>query len=123
MANRVLIVDDQLISRMMIKDVASEAGWEIVGEATDGEEAISRYQDLAPDLVTMDMVMPNLDGLAALEKILDIDPGAKIVMVSAVDQKPKLARAIELGATDFIVKPVDRDRLLGMFTKMLIEET
>jgi two-component system chemotaxis response regulator CheY len=123
MANRVLIVDDQLISRMMIKDAATDAGWEIAGEASDGDEAVAQYRDLSPDLVTMDMVMPNLDGLAALEKILDLDPHARIVMVSAVDQKPKLARAIELGASDFIVKPVDRDRLLGMFSKMFVQET
>lgn len=119
MSKRVLIVDDQLITRMMIKDVAVEAGWDVAGEAADGEEAVARYRELTPDLVTMDMVMPNLDGLAALEQILEVDPQAQVVMVSAVDQRPKLARAIELGAADFIVKPVSRERLLSMFTKIV----
>ena len=118
MSKRVLIVDDQLISRTMLRDVATEAGWEVAGEACDGAEAVDKFQELSPDLVTLDMVMPQLDGLGALEQTLKIDPSARVVMVSAVDQKPKLSRAIELGAADFLVKPVERSRLLSMFNKI-----
>ena len=119
MSKRVLVVDDQLITRTMIKDVASEAGWEVAGEASDGQQAVEQFKELSPDLVTLDMVMPHLDGLAALEQILQIDPSACVVMVSAVDQRPKLNRAIELGAADFLVKPVEKARLLSMFNKIL----
>ncbi len=108
MTKRVLIVDDALISRMLIKDIATETGWDVAGEADNGEDAVARYQELSPDLVTLDMVMPKMDGLAALRKIRECDPNAHVVMVSAVDQKPKLVEAIELGASDFIVKPVDK---------------
>ena len=119
MSNRVLIVDDQLIARMMIKEAATDAGWEVAGEAADGEDAIIQYQQLAPDLVTMDMVMPKMDGLQALERILQLDPQARIIMISAINQKPQLTKAIELGAADFIVKPFDRDRLVAALSGML----
>lgn len=117
MPGRVLIVDDQLISRMRIRDVALAEGWEVAGEAGNGAEAVESYVRLSPDLVTMDMIMPEMDGLAALERIRLVDPEARVVMISAVDQRPKLLRAIELGAVDFLVKPVDRDRLAEMFRK------
>ena len=119
MSKRVLIVDDQLIIRMMIKDAATEAGWEVAGEASNGDEAVLKFQEVDPDLVTMDLVMPQSDGLDALERILELNPAAKVVMVSAVDQRPKLTRAIELGAIDFLVKPVERSRLMGMFHKAI----
>ena len=122
MSKRVLIVDDQLIARMMIKEAATEAGWEVAGEAADGEDAVTQYQQLTPDLVTMDMVMPKMDGLVALEQILRFDPHARVIMISAVNQKPQLTRAIALGANDFIVKPFDRDRLVDMFSGMLAAE-
>lgn len=117
MPGRVLIVDDQLISRMRIRDAAKAEGWEVAGEAGTGIEAVESYVRLSPDLVTMDMIMPEMDGLAALERIRLVDPEARVVMISAVDQRPKLLRAIELGAVDFLVKPVDRDRLAEMFRK------
>jgi two-component system chemotaxis response regulator CheY len=117
MPARVLIVDDQLISRMRIRDVALAEGWEVAGEAGNGADAVESYVRLSPDLVTMDMIMPEMDGLAALERIRLVDPEARVVMISAVDQRPKLLRAIELGAVDFLVKPVDRDRLAEMFRK------
>jgi two-component system chemotaxis response regulator CheY len=110
--NRLLIVDDALIMRMKISEVAKRAGWEVVGQASNGQEAVILYQELQPDLVTMDMVMPDVDGLAALEAIRSVAPAAKVVMVSAVNQKEKLKRCIELGAIDFIVKPFDPDELM-----------
>ncbi|MFN6128915.1 MAG: response regulator [Planctomycetota bacterium] len=109
--NRLLIVDDALIMRMKISEVAKRAGWEVVGQACNGQEALDMYQELKPDLVTMDMVMPDVDGLAALEAIRAVSPSARVVMVSAVNQKDKLRRCIELGAIDFIVKPFDPEEL------------
>jgi two-component system chemotaxis response regulator CheY len=118
MPKRVLIVDDALIMRMRIKEVAQQAGWEVVGEAADGAEAISRFRELRPDLVTMDIVMPTLDGVAALRSLRQEDPQAQIVMVSAVDQKEKLLECVRLGAVDFIVKPFDKAGLKSFFEKL-----
>jgi two-component system chemotaxis response regulator CheY len=117
MTKRVLIVDDALIMRMRIKEIARDAGWEIAGEADNGETGLALYRQLRPDLVTLDIVMPRMDGLTALRQIRDEDPLAKIVMVSAVDQKNKLTECIRLGAVDFIVKPFDKARLKSFFTK------
>jgi two-component system chemotaxis response regulator CheY len=117
MPKRVLIVDDALIMRMRIKEIASESGWEVAGEASNGEEALERYRALRPDLMTLDIVMPRMDGVATLRQIREEDPKAKIVMVSAVDQKGKLTECIRLGALDFIVKPFDKARLKSFFAK------
>lgn len=117
MSNRVLIVDDALIMRLRIREIAVESGWEIAGEAANGEEGLARYRELRPDLMTLDIVMPKLDGVATLRQIRQEDPGAKIVMVSAVDQKGKLTECIQLGAIDFIVKPFDKARLKSFFEK------
>jgi two-component system chemotaxis response regulator CheY len=118
MSKRLLIVDDALIMRMRIREIAHEAGWEIAGEAADGEEAVSRYREVTPDLVTLDIVMPRLDGVGALKQLRAEFPAAKVVMVSAVDQKEKLAECIKLGAVDFLVKPFDRSRLKNLFDKL-----
>ncbi|HEX7379300.1 MAG TPA: response regulator [Pirellulales bacterium] len=117
MAKRVLIVDDALIMRMRIKEIALDAGWEIAGEAADGQEGLDRHRELSPDLTTLDIVMPNLDGVSALRRIKEENPAAQVVMVSAVDQKSKLTECIRLGAMDFIVKPFDKARLKSFFTK------
>jgi two-component system chemotaxis response regulator CheY len=118
MAKRVLIVDDALIMRMKIKEIAERAGWEIAGQAASGTEAVQRYRELKPDLVTMDIVMPEMDGVAALRAVRDEDPQAQVVMVSAVDQREKLMECIRLGAIDFVVKPFDIDRLRSFFDKL-----
>ncbi len=115
--NRLLIVDDALIMRMKIRQLAEEAGWEVVGEAGNGSLALEMYQQEMPDLVTMDMVMPGMDGLAALKAIREVHPEAQVVMVSAVDQKQKLADCIASGAMDFIVKPFDEARLRDFFVR------
>lgn len=114
---RLLVVDDALIMRMRIKDIAREAGWEIVGEAATGADGVARYRELRPDLVTLDIVMPELDGVEALRAIRSEDPTARVVMVSALDQRAKLSECIGLGALDFIVKPFDKQRLLELFRK------
>lgn len=115
---RVLIVDDALFMRKLIADVAREAGWEVVGEAADGQQAVELYPQLKPDLVTMDLVMPNMTGLEALKAIKAFDPGARVVVISALDQKQALLDSIHHGALDFIVKPFDRGRVLGLLRKL-----
>ena len=117
MQKRVLVVDDALIMRMRIKEIALDAGWEIAGEAANGELGLALYRELRPDLMTLDIVMPKMDGVAVLRQIREEYPRAKIVMVSAVDQKGKLTECIRLGAIDFIVKPFDKARLKSFFTK------
>ena len=117
MMNRLMIVDDALIMRMKIKDIASAAGWNVVAEAKDGAEAVELYEQHQPDMVTLDMVMPKLDGLAALRAIRESHPHAQIVMISAVDQKEKLNDCINSGAMDFIVKPFEPARLRAFFER------
>lgn len=112
--NRLMIVDDSLIMRMKIKEIASASGWEVVAEAANGSIAVQLYKELHPDLVTLDMVMPVMDGLAALKSIRAFDPKASVVMVSAVDQKQKLNECIESGALDFLVKPFEEERLRSL---------
>ncbi len=119
MAKRLLIVDDALIMRKRIKDIAERAGWEVAGEATNGEEAVELYRKESPDLVTLDIVMPKMDGVTALKLVLAADPQARVVMISAVDQKEKLSECIGTGAVDFIVKPFDSARLRRFFEKYL----
>lgn len=118
MSLRLLIVDDALIMRMRIREIAREAGWEIAGEAANGEEALARYRELSPDLTTLDIVMPKLNGVEALRQLRAEFPAARVVMVSAVDQKEKLAECIKLGAIDFLVKPFDKARLRSLFEKL-----
>ena len=114
---RLLVVDDALIMRAMIKDIARQAGWEIAGEATTGRECLERYRELTPDLVTLDIVMPEMDGVEALRQLRDEHPQAAVVMVTAIDQREKLTECIRLGARDFIVKPFDRDHLRSLFQR------
>ena len=116
---RVLIVDDALIMRKRIKEIAEEAGWQVAGEAKDGEEAVAMYQQEKPDLVTLDIVMPKMNGVLALKLMIHDDPQARVVMVSAVNQKQKLAECIQAGAIDFIVKPFEKARLRSFFEKYL----
>ena len=116
-APRLLIVDDATIMRMRISGVAREAGWEIMAEATNGVEGLARYREQRPDLVTLDIVMPELDGVEMLRRLRSEDPAARVVMVSAVDQRAKLRECIALGALDFVVKPFDKERLLSLFRK------
>ena len=115
---RLLVVDDAMFMRRLIRDVAAEAGWEVAGEAADGAEAVASYERLRPDLVTMDLVMPVMGGLEALRRIRAADPGARVVVVTALDQKQALLDSIRDGALDFVVKPFERDRLVGMLRKL-----
>ena len=112
MASRVLVVDDAAFMRMMVKDILSKNGYEIVGEAENGMKALEKYQELKPDLVTMDITMPEMDGITAVKEIKKVDPAAKVVMCSAMGQQAMVIEAIQAGARDFIVKPFQADRVL-----------
>ncbi|MFN6106951.1 MAG: response regulator [Planctomycetaceae bacterium] len=121
MSKRLLIVDDAVIMRMRIREIAREAGWTVVGEAANGQEAIARFRELTPDLVTLDIVMPVKDGVTALREIRQEYPGARIIMVSAVDQREKLLECIRLGALDFVVKPFNKASLTDVLSRVATE--
>ena len=111
LSSRVLVVDDALFMRHMIKKILTDMGHEVVGEAADGIEACELYESLKPDLVTLDLVMPNKGGLEALSEIRDKDPNAKVVVISALDQRQPLMEALKLGAADYVVKPFEKERV------------
>ena len=119
MVGKILLVDDAPIIRLKLKNVLVKAGITIVGEANNGQEAIDKFKELKPDLMTMDIVMPIKDGIQALEEILTFDKSAKVVMVTAIDQRDSLMKAIRLGAVDYIVKPFDDARVLEAIGKAL----
>lgn len=116
---RVLIVDDAAFMRKMLGDVLAKGGHEVIGEGANGAEAITQYQALRPDIMTLDITMPEKDGLAALREILTLEPSAKIVMCSALGQESKVLEAIKSGAKDFVVKPFQPDRVLDAIGKAL----
>lgn len=115
----VLIADDAAFMRMMIKNILSEAGYEIAGEAENGAVAVTKYKELKPDLTTMDITMPEMDGLQALKEIRSADPSARVVMCSAMGQQSMVIESIQAGAKDFIVKPFQPDRVLEAIQKAL----
>jgi len=119
MANRILVVDDAAFMRMMIKDILTKNGYEVVGEASDGAQAIEKYRETNPDLVTMDITMPEMDGITALKEIKKLDPSAKVIMCSAMGQQAMVIDAIQAGAKDFIVKPFQADRVIEAIKKTL----
>jgi two-component system chemotaxis response regulator CheY len=116
---RVLVVDDAAFMRKMVSDALASGGHEIVGEAGDGAEAVVRYQELRPEVTTLDITMPEKDGLEALREIIALDPGARVVMCSALGQESKVLESIKLGAKDFVVKPFQTERVLGAVEKAL----
>ena len=117
MAVRVLVVDDAAFMRMMVKDILTKNGYEVVGEAENGMKALEKYQELKPDLVTMDITMPEMDGISAVKEIKKVDPNAKIVMCSAMGQQAMVSEAIQAGARDFVVKAFQADRVLEAVRK------
>lgn len=118
---RVLVVDDALFMRRMLSDILKKEGIEICGEAENGKDAIDKYQQLKPDLVTMDIVMPEMDGIEAVKQIMKIDPDAKILMCSAMGQQPLVVEALEAGAKDFIIKPFQPSKVIEAVEKALKE--
>lgn len=119
MSQRILIVDDAAFMRMMIKDILTKNGFEVVGEAENGQVAIEKYKELKPDLVTMDITMPEMDGIQAVKKIREIDSSARIIICSAMGQQAMVIDAIQAGAKDFIVKPFQPDRVIEAVRKAL----
>lgn len=119
MANRILIVDDAAFMRMMIRDILTKNGFEVCGEANDGMQAVEKFKELSPDLITMDITMPEMDGIVALKEIKKIDPNAKVIMCSAMGQQAMVIDAIQAGAKDFIVKPFQADRVVEAIKKTL----
>jgi two-component system chemotaxis response regulator CheY len=119
MSRTVLIVDDAIFMRTMIADILKGAGFEVVGEASSGVEAVQKYKDLKPDLVTMDIVMPDMGGIDAVREIIKEDPDAKILMCSAMGQQGLVVEAIQAGARDFVVKPFQPSRVLEAVQRLL----
>ena len=119
MGNKVLVVDDAAFMRMMIKDILRKGGYEVVGEAEDGSKAVEKYKELRPDLVTMDITMPDMDGITAVKEIKKLDATAKIIMCSAMGQQEVVLDAVKAGAVDFIVKPFQPERVLESFNRAL----
>lgn len=116
---KIMIVDDAAFMRMVIKGMVTEGGHEVVGEATNGAEAIQKYSALNPDLVTMDITMPEMDGIQALKGIRQIDPKAKIIMCSAMGQQSLVVEAISAGAKDFLVKPFQKEKVNEAIAKVM----
>lgn len=119
MSKRILVVDDAAFMRMMIKNILSKNGYEIVGEAENGQVAIELYKKLKPDLVTMDITMPEMNGIEGVKAIREYDPNANIIMCSAMGQQAMVMEAIQAGAKDFIVKPFQQDRILQAIGRVL----
>ena len=118
MGKKVLITDDTAFMRMTLRNVLEKNGYEIAGEAEDGLQAVEKYGQLGPDLVTMDITMPNMDGITAIKHIIEKSPEAKIVVVSAMGQKALVIEALNAGAKDFIVKPFQPDRIIEALNKV-----
>lgn len=117
MAKNILICDDAAFMRMMIKDILTKNGYNVAGEAENGVKAVEKYNETKPDLVLMDITMPEMDGIEALKKIRQTDPSANVVMCSAMGQQAMVIESIQCGAKDFIVKPFQADRVLEAVKK------
>jgi len=116
---RVLVVDDAAFMRMMLKDILTKGGHEVVGEAANGVEAVERYKELKPDVVTMDITMPEMNGIDAIKEIRKFDPNATVIVCSAMGQQAMVIEAIQAGAKDFIVKPFQAARVIEAVQKVL----
>ncbi len=119
MSHSVLVCDDAIFMRTMISDILSQAGYEVVGEAETGTQAVERFKELNPDLVTMDIVMPDMGGIDAVREIVKIAPSAKVLMCSAMGQQALVIEAIQAGAKDFVVKPFQPSRVLEAVQRVL----
>src|SRR5215208_1046372 len=119
LSHTVLICDDAIFMRTMVGDILQQAGFEVVGEAETGVQAVEKYKQLRPDLVTMDIVMPDMGGIDAVREITKFDPGAKVLMCSAMGQQALVVEAIQAGAKDFVVKPFQPSRVLEAVQRVL----
>ena len=119
MAKNILVVDDAAFMRMMIKDILTKNGYNVAGEAENGAKALEKYNEVKPDLVLMDITMPEVDGIQALKNIKAADPNAKVILCSAMGQQAMVIESIQAGAKDFIVKPFQPDRVLEAVKKVV----
>ncbi len=119
MAKNILICDDAAFMRMMIKDILTKNGYNVAGEAENGLKAVEKYKEVSPDLVLMDITMPEMDGIQALKEIKKLDAGAKVIMCSAMGQQAMVIESIQAGAKDFIVKPFQADRVIEAVKKVV----
>ncbi len=119
MGKKILVVDDASFMRLNLKNILEGQDYEVVGEATNGNEAVKLYQETRPDLVTMDITMPEKDGITAMKEILEIDPSALVLIISAMGQEAYIKKAIVAGAKHFIVKPFKKDNVLKVIEKVL----
>ncbi|MGN0166922.1 MAG: response regulator [Acetatifactor sp.] len=119
MAKNILVCDDAAFMRMMIKDILTKNGYNVAGEAENGLKAVEKYKEVTPDLVLMDITMPEMDGIQALKEIKKVDAGAKVIMCSAMGQQAMVIESIQAGAKDFIVKPFQADRVLEAVKKVV----
>ena len=118
-SSTVLVCDDAVFMRTMVSDILSQAGFTVVGEAENGKQAVEKYQQLKPDLVTMDIIMPEMGGIEAVKKITQMDPSARILMCSAMGQQALVQEALQAGARDFVVKPFQPSRVLEAVQRVL----
>ncbi len=121
MSEKVLVVDDAAFMRMLLKDMITKAGYEIAGEAASGKEAIEKYRDLNPDVVTMDTMMPEMNGVEATKEIMRLNPNAKVIICSAMGQQVMVMEAMQAGARDFMVKPFRQDKVMETLSKVMNE--
>ncbi|MCI5953855.1 MAG: response regulator [Lachnospiraceae bacterium] len=119
MAKNILVCDDAAFMRMMIKDILSKNGYNVAGEAENGLKAVEKYKEVSPDLVLMDITMPEMDGIQALREIKKVDAGAKVIMCSAMGQQAMVIESIQAGAKDFIVKPFQAERVIEAVKKVV----
>ncbi|MCI8798944.1 MAG: response regulator [Lachnospiraceae bacterium] len=119
MAKNILICDDAAFMRMMIKDILTKNGYNVAGEAENGLKAVEKYKEVSPDLVLMDITMPEMDGIQALKEIKSLDGGAKVIMCSAMGQQAMVIESIQAGAKDFIVKPFQAERVIEAVKKVI----
>lgn len=119
MGSRILVVDDAAFMRMMLKDILEKNDFQVVGEAENGQMAVDKYRELEPDLVTMDITMPEMDGIEAVKQIRSVDANARVVMCSAMGQQAMVIDAIQAGAKDFVVKPFQPERVVEAVSKAL----
>jgi two-component system chemotaxis response regulator CheY len=118
---KILLVDDSKTSRKILRGILEENGHEILGEATNGAEGVEKYKELHPDITTMDITMPVMDGLDALKSIMEFDKNAKVVMVTAAGQKAKMVDAVKYGAAEFLAKPFEAVQIIEIINKVYIQ--